>query len=128
MDGHTAGITGFFLQGMYVESAFMGVSVYEQQESKKNVFAAFHCPEIKAINVTNIPQQAHIHTYDIHTHAHIHTPMGSFLNGFPSPEHFAIGFVFPMTWNRLGKKVIKWQLWAPSPVIRLGPRAGPPSA
>lgn len=106
----------------------MGVSVYEQQESKENVFAAFHCSEIKAINVTSIPQQAHIHTYDTYTHAHIHTPMGSFLNGFPSPELFATGFVFPMTWNRLGKKVTKWKLWAPSPVSHLGPRAGPPSA
>ena len=48
----------------------MGVSVYEQQESKENVFAAFHCPEIKAINVTSIPQQAHIHTYDTYTHTH----------------------------------------------------------
>ena len=105
----------------------MGVSVYEQQESKENVFAAFHCPEIKAINVTSIPQQAHIYTYHTHTHTHIHTPMGSFLNGFPSPELFATGFVFPVTWNRLGKKRIKWKLWAPSPVSHLGPGAGPPS-
>ena len=29
---------------------------------KESIFATFHCPEIKAINVTSIPQQEHVHT------------------------------------------------------------------